>query len=157
MTLARLALSESPKCHYLFFFPRDLRPRSYQSVATFASPPVLRLRNYQRIAIYRFPHPTWALEISKLSILSCSPPHTSRSAPSKLLKCNYLLFLVSLGIGFFHPTCAFEVTKVSLPLCSPLVLRPRSFHMFLHRLSMKRRWGQGGNLETPHENYAKFF
>ena len=128
---SRLAPSKLPKCCYLLF-PRDLRPRSYQSVAT-SFPPVLRLRSYESVVIYRFFHPTCALEVTKVSPLSFSFPACALEVTNVLATFAFLSCLVpsKLPKCFFsrfpYLTCALKVTKVSLLSCPPPVLRPRSY------------------------------
>ena len=105
--------------------PPILRPRSYQSVATFVFPPIWRPRSYQSISIHCFFHATRSLEVTKVSLLSCflpvlrprcsqsltiyrlslrSRPRSYQSAPSKLPKCRCLRVPL--------PSCALEVNKV---------------------------------------------
>ena len=121
-------------------FPPVLRPRSYQSVTIYRFFHLTRALEESKCLYFRVPlpfcaleltnvslflvfvlvfcfvHPTGALEVIKVSLLSCSPPILRpRSYQSVAI------------YGFVHPTCGLQVTKISLLSCSPPVLRPRSY------------------------------
>ena len=104
---------EITKASLFVTFSTDLRPRNYQSVATFVFPSPLapsKLPKCDYLSLFppkvpRAPLPACALDVTKVLLVIVV---SIRLAPSKLSKCRY--FRVSLL------SCALEVTKVSISI-----------------------------------------